>query len=424
MIDRWRPIAMVVASSTSLQLGLAIATTAFAAAGPVGAVWVRSVVGGVLLALYIRPKVRSLSREQALWVVVYGATISGVAFFAYLALNHAPLGIVSAIVMIGPLAISAWGQRGVLDLVLLGVAGVGVAILSLAHGATGEIEPIGIVYALAAAASLGAYIVAGKRVGKLFEGLTGLALALLVAAAIQTPLGLTLAKPGMWAPDVLLTLAVAGVLATLIPFALEMTALRSLSMATFGLLLAFEPGIASIVGFVVRGQSLTPLQVVGIALVVAAAAATLGPRGWMRRIGRYNRELMADPRTQAFGRVPLFNGLSVKELAAIAASAQERDAAPGDILTEQGSAGDEFFIVDSGEIEIRQDGRELRRLGPGDYLGEIALVFGGSRTATAVAAAPSHLFVLHKDAFDRMIKSQPRIEDKILATVSERMRYR
>jgi CRP-like cAMP-binding protein len=51
-------------------------------------------------------------------------------------------------------------------------------------------------------------------------------------------------------------------------------------------------------------------------------------------------------------------------------------------------------------------------------------VFGGTRTATAVAAAPSHLFVLHKNAFDRMIKSQPRIEDKILATVSERMRYR
>ena len=120
----------------------------------------------------------------------------------------------------------------------------------------------------------------------------------------------------------------------------------------------------------------------------------------MRRIGRYNRELMADPRTQAFSRVPLFNGLSVKELAAIAASAEERDAAPGDILTEQGSAGDEFFI------------------------GEIALVFGGTRTATAVVAAPSHLFVLHRDAFDRMIKSQPRIEDKILATVSERMRYR
>lgn len=424
MIDRWRPIAMVIASSTSLQLGLAIATTAFAAAGPVGAVWVRSVVGGVLLALYIRPKFRSLTRAQTIWVVVYALCVSGVSFFAYLALNHAPLGVVSAILMIGPLAISAWGQRGVLDVLLVAVAGVGVAILSLAHGATGDIEPVGIAFALAAAASLGAYIVAGKRIGKLFDGLNGLALSLLVAAAIQTPLGIALAKPGMWAPDILAILAVAGVLATLVPFALEMTALRNLSMATFGLLLAFEPGIASIVGFVVRGQALTPLQIGGIALIVAAAAATLGPRGWMRRIGRYNRDLMADPRTHAFSRVSLFNGLSAKEIAAIAASAEERDAAPGEILTEQGTSGDEFFIVESGEIEIRQDGRELRRLGPGDYLGEIALVFGGTRTATAIAAAPSHVFVLHKDAFDRMIKSQPRIEDKILATVSERMRYR
>lgn len=424
MSGRWRPIGMVIGSSTSLQLGLAIATTAFAAAGPVGAVWVRSVVGGVLLALYIRPRLRSLDRERGLWAVIYGVAISGVAFFAYLALNHAPLGIVSAIIMIGPLAVSAWGQRGLLDLALLGVAAVGVAILSLAHGATGEIELIGIGYALAAAATLAAYIVAGKRVGKLFDGLDGLAFALLVAAAIQTPLGIALAKPGMWAPDVLATLAIAGVLATLIPFALEMTALRSLSMATFGLLLAFEPGIASVVGFVVRGQSLTTTQLFGIALVVAAAAATLGPRGWMRQIGRYNRELMSEPRTRAFSRIPLFNGLSAKELASIAASADDREAGPGEVLTEQGAPGDEFLIVDSGAIAIQQDGREIRRLGPGDYLGEIALVFGGTRTATAVAVEPSRLFVLRKDAFDRMIKSQPRIEDKILATVSERMRYR
>ncbi len=197
MTERWRPIAMVIASSTSLQLGLAIATTAFAAAGPVGAVWVRSVVGGVLLALYIRPKARGLTRPQVLWVVIYGLTVSGVSFFAYLALDHAPLGIVSAVVMLGPLAVSAWGQRGILDLLLVGVAAIGVAILSLAHGASGDIEPIGIVFALAAAAALGAYIVAGKTVGKLLPGLTGLALSLLVAAAIQTPLGLTLARrPG------------------------------------------------------------------------------------------------------------------------------------------------------------------------------------------------------------------------------------
>lgn len=424
MTGRWRPVAMVVASSTSLQLGLAIATTAFAAAGPLGAVWVRSLVGAVLLSLYIRPKVRTLSRAQLVAVVGYALTVTGVSVFAYLALDHAPLGIVSATVMLGPLAVSAWGQRGILDVLLVAVAAAGVGILSLAHGTTGEIEPIGIVFALGAAASLGAYVVAGKNVGKRLEGLDGLAIALLIAAVIQTPLGLAFAKPDMWRLDVLAALGAAGVLATLIPFALEMTALRSLSMATFGLLLAFEPGIASVVGFIVRGQSLTALQILGIALVVAAAAATLGPRGWTRRIGRYNRELMADPRAQAFGRIPLFNGLSSREVAAIANSAEERDAEAGEVLTEQGAPGDEFFIVERGAVEILQDGRELRRLGPGDYLGEIALVFGGNRTATAVASEPTHLFVLSKVAFDRMVKSQPRIEDKILTTVSERMRYR
>ena len=139
MTGRWRPIAMVLTSSTSLQLGLAIATTAFAAAGPIGALWVRSVVGGGLLALYIRPSIRSLTRPQVIAVVGYALTITGLSGFAYLALDHAPLGIVSAVIMLGPLAVSAWGQRGILDVALVGVAAIGVAILSLAHGTTGEV---------------------------------------------------------------------------------------------------------------------------------------------------------------------------------------------------------------------------------------------------------------------------------------------
>ena len=424
MIERWRPVALVLLSSTSLQVGLAIATTAFAAAGALGALWIRSLVGGLILAAYIRPDVRSLNRSQLVPITVYGVALTGVAGFVFLALEHAPLGIVSATVMVGPLAVAAWGQRGVLDLALIGLAAVGVGILSLAHCASGPVEPIGIAFALAAAGALAAYVVSGKVVSKRVPGLTGLAVALIIAAAIQTPIGLAFAKPGIWSPDVLAALVAAGVLATLIPFALESIALRTLSMATFGLLLAFEPGIAAVAGWAIRGQALTPLQLVGIALVIAAGAGTLGPRGWTRRIGRYNRELMADPKVQAFEKVPLFNGLSVRELAAIAGSANERLAEPGEVITRQGDAGDEFFIVADGEVEIRQDDREIRRLGPGDYLGEIALLFGGIRTATAIAASPSRLFVLGQAAFAAMLKSQPRIEDKILTTVSERMRYR
>ena len=133
---------------------------------------------------------------------------------------------------------------------------------------------------------------------------------------------------------------------------------------------------------------------------------------------------MADPTVAALARVPLFSGLSKRDLAAIAAHASEREVAAGTEITHQGDPGDEFFVVAAGEVQITIDGHEVRRLTPGDYLGEIALVFGGSRTATATATEPSTLFVIGRADFDAMVKRHPRIEDKILTSVSERMRYR
>lgn len=133
---------------------------------------------------------------------------------------------------------------------------------------------------------------------------------------------------------------------------------------------------------------------------------------------------MADPTVVALARVPLFGGLSKRDLAAIASHASERQVDAGTELTHQGDPGDEFFIVADGEVEISIDGHEVRRLGPGDFLGEIALVFGGARTATAVAAQPSTLYVIGRADFNAMVRRYPRIEDKILTSVSERMRYR
>jgi inner membrane transporter RhtA len=342
----------------------------------------------------------------------------------YIALAEAPLGVVSATIMLGPLTVSALGSRGPLDLAAVVTAGLGVAILTLSQGTAGPLSASGIGFSLIAAAAFGAYIHTGKRVSKDLEGLTGVALALPVVALVQAPLGLAFGRPGMWEPLTLLPLGAAGVLATVVPFSLEVTALRSLSMATFGLLLSFEPAIAAIAGFVIRGEQLVLAQLGGIVLVIAASAMSLGPRGWTRRVGAYNRALMANPTVAALARVSLFNGLSARDLGTIAEVAEEREVPAGTVLTEQGQAGDEFFIVADGEVEIRVDDREVRRLGPGDYLGEIALVIGGKRTATAVAATPSRLYVLGEKAFTAMLRRQPRIEDKILTTVTERMRFR
>ena len=133
---------------------------------------------------------------------------------------------------------------------------------------------------------------------------------------------------------------------------------------------------------------------------------------------------MADPTVTALARVPLFSGLSKRDLAAIASHASERKVVAGTELTHQGDRGDEFFVVAVGDISISIDGHEVRRLGPGDYFGEIALVFGGPRTASATALEPSTLYVIGRADFDAMVRRYPRIEDKILTSVSERMRYR
>ena len=133
---------------------------------------------------------------------------------------------------------------------------------------------------------------------------------------------------------------------------------------------------------------------------------------------------MSNPTVAALSRVALFSGLAAKDLATIAAVAEEREVPVGTVLTEQGQPGDEFFLIVDGEVEVRIDDREVRRLGPGEYLGEIALIFGGKRTATAVASKPTRLYVLGESSFTAMLRRQPRIEDKILTTVTERMRYR
>ena len=420
----WRPILLVLASSTSIQFGTAIATTAFDAAGPLGAVWLRGLIGGAVMLAWIRPNIRTVTRAQWRAVVPYAVALAVMVASIYMALAEAPLGVVSAILMLGPLTVSALGSRGPLDLLCVGLAAAGAGILTLSQGTDGPLALSGIAFALLAAVAFGAYIHTGKRVAGQLPGLLGVALALPIVAIVQAPLGLAFGKPGMWEVSSLLPLAAAGVLATVVPFSLEVTALKSLSMATFGLLLSFEPALAALAGFVIRGEMLTLQQLVGIALVIAASAGSLGPRGWTRRVGAYNRALMANPTVAALAKVSLFSGLSAKDLASLASVAEERDVAAGDVLTEQGAPGDEFFLIAAGEVEVRLDGREIRRLGPGDYLGEIALVFGGKRTATAIAAKPAKLYVLGEEAFTALLRKQPRIEDKILTTVTERMRYR
>ena len=119
--------------------------------------------------------------------------------------------------------------------------------------------------------------------------------------------------------------------------------------------------------------------------------------------------------------VPLFAQCTRKELAAVAAVADEIDLREGRELTRQGSPGREFFVLVEGEADVRRNGRKVRTLGDGDFFGEIALVTKRPRTATVVARTPVRVLVVTDRAFRRMIEESPSMQTKVLQALAERL---
>jgi CRP-like cAMP-binding protein len=130
----------------------------------------------------------------------------------------------------------------------------------------------------------------------------------------------------------------------------------------------------------------------------------------------------ADPKLDLIASVPLFAGLDRREVGFLGRLMDEVDVADGKVLTREGATGGEFFIVLDGTIRIERDGRELNRLGKGDFLGEIALIDQGPRTATAVADGPARVMVLTSSAFNSMLSQNPGVESKVLRMLARRVR--
>ncbi len=130
----------------------------------------------------------------------------------------------------------------------------------------------------------------------------------------------------------------------------------------------------------------------------------------------------ASAKVELLRNVPLFSGLSTKELMSLSRLMDEVDLKPGTVIIREGNTGGEFFIVIEGTVEVKRGGRRVARLGAGDYLGEIALIDHGPRTATAMVETDARLLVLASREFHSMLASDPRIENKILRTLAARVR--
>jgi inner membrane transporter RhtA len=257
---------MAVGSMLCVQLGLAASVGLIDDIGASGAAWIRLFWAGILLLVLVRPRLSLYSRE-ALWSgAALGVVTAGVTLLFMAAVARLPLGTASALEFLGPLTIAVWRSRGV-GRSWAAVAAVGILLLTQPW--TGAADPVGVACALGAAVCWAAYILLTQRVGDAVSGLGGLAISMPVAALVAT----VIAGPGVaghLTPQLLLYGLGLAILLPVVPFALELLALRRLTTGAFGTLMALEPAFALVIGLLALSQVPNGVSVAGILLVVAA----------------------------------------------------------------------------------------------------------------------------------------------------------
>jgi inner membrane transporter RhtA len=254
----------------SVQLGAAISVGLFDEIGVAGTAWLRMTLGALGLVLIARPRYWKWSWRELRAPALLGVVSAGMTLAFLAAIDLLPLGTAVAIEFLGPLTVAAVHShtRRALAWPVLALAGV----VLLTEPWLGTPSLPGIAFAAISGACWGLYIVITQHVGDRFAGVDGLAISLPVAAAVTALVGLPQAW-GHFTLQVLLVGLVAALLLPLIPWTLELYALRRLTKAAFGTLMALEPAIALVIGMVVLHQMPAVPQLLGIACVVLAGVA-------------------------------------------------------------------------------------------------------------------------------------------------------
>lgn len=278
-------VALVIGSCLSLPFGAAVAAQLFPVLGPWGVTSLRVAIAALLLLVIVRPNPRGWTREQWIAAALFGLSLAAMNAFFYAAIDRIPLGPAVAIEFLGPLILAAVLTRRLLDFAWVGVALLGMVLLGV-DGLIGAepLDPLGVLFVLVAAGFWIMYIRMSARVGRLIPGSAGLAMGLAIAAVLLIPVGVPAAVTVAGDLQLLLLAAITAVLSSVIPYSFELAALRRLPQRVFGVLLSLEPAFATLAGWLVLGQSATPLKMIAIALVVAASVGTtLGTRRRRKR---------------------------------------------------------------------------------------------------------------------------------------------
>jgi inner membrane transporter RhtA len=272
------PAAMVLSGIVSVQLGAGLADRLFQQIPPAAVTGLRLwTAAAALVAISGRGftrSIRDIMRRRA-WLDAaiagsFGISLAVMNFSIYQAFARIPLGVAVTIEFLGPLAVAVAGSRHLPDVGWVVLAATGVVLLT--QGGHGHLNVTGVLYAGLAGACWAAYIVLSSATGRRFPGSAGLAIAMVIAAVLVTPPAVIAGGRAMFRPAVLATGATVGVLSSVIPYRLELEALRRMPMRLFGVWMSLEPAVAALIGLIMLGQQLSLIEWLAIGCVMIACA--------------------------------------------------------------------------------------------------------------------------------------------------------
>lgn len=268
------PLLAIFGSITFLGLGTTLAKhTLFPLFGAQGTTAIRVGFSAILLLGIWRPWRQHMSRSDAFRLLCYGSALGLVMLSFYLALRTIPFGIAIAIEFAGPLTVALFSSRRLFNFLWILIAIVGLGMLLPLRHSVRELDPAGVLYALAAAVFWAFYILAGKRMAHLHAGYS-VSSGLTVAAMIVVPIGLSHIGIQLFEPWILATSLCVAVMSSAVPFSLEMIALKRLPPQVFSIMISMEPAISALLGLIFLDEELSTSQWIAIGLIVFASVGS------------------------------------------------------------------------------------------------------------------------------------------------------
>jgi inner membrane transporter RhtA len=267
-VSRIPAVWLVVTGILSVQFGAAIAKNLFGVVPPTAMVWLRLVTSAVIFLVAVRPRLRGRTRTDWVVALAFGVSLATMNWAIYQSFARIPLGIAVTIEFLGPLVVAVVGSRRPRDLVWVVLAGLGVALLGFTRG---DLTVAGVLFALLAATGWAGYILLSAQTGRRWSGISGLSVASLVGALGLAAPAVAEAGRTLLDPKVLLLGVSVGLLSSVVPYSLELTALRRIPPRVFGILMSLEPAAAALAAMLLLSEFLRWTQWLALVCVVLAS---------------------------------------------------------------------------------------------------------------------------------------------------------